>query len=397
MASNVRAVAFIATIGMLLLLGGCGGGGDGGNSLPTGPNVQAVTVGPGPSGSNNANLLFATVTVCSPSTSLCQTIDRVLVDTGSVGLRIMSSALSISLPQTTDTGTGHQLIECGQFASGSTWGPVKLADVRIASEIAQNIPVQIIDSSAPTFPVAASCPGPVINSITGPTGLGANGLLGIGLFREDCGTTCSAGAAPGGYYECLGSTCNSVVAPLLKQVRHPVTEFAVNNNGTIIAMPAIGGNGSSAATGALIFGIGTQGNNALGSSRIQSVDPNLGTFTTSVGSTNFTDGFIDSGSNAIFFSAAFAGISVPLCAGGTGFYCPGTPRSVTATNQTSAGATPITFQIADSNTFFAQPNLAGPAPAGTFDWGLPFFYGRSVYTAIEGQSTPAGFGPYLAY
>jgi hypothetical protein len=32
-----------------------------------------------------------------------------------------------------------------------------------------------------------------------------------------------------------------------------------------------------------------------------------------------------------------------------------------------------------------------------FDWGLPFFFGRTVYTAIEGQSTPAGVGPYFAF
>jgi hypothetical protein len=33
----------------------------------------------------------------------------------------------------------------------------------------------------------------------------------------------------------------------------------------------------------------------------------------------------------------------------------------------------------------------------SFDWGLPFFYGRTVYTAIENQSTPAGVGPYFAF
>ncbi|MDQ1387146.1 MAG: hypothetical protein QOF56_600, partial [Acidobacteriaceae bacterium] len=32
-----------------------------------------------------------------------------------------------------------------------------------------------------------------------------------------------------------------------------------------------------------------------------------------------------------------------------------------------------------------------------FDWGLPFFYGRNVYTAIETKSTPGGTGPYWAY
>jgi hypothetical protein len=32
-----------------------------------------------------------------------------------------------------------------------------------------------------------------------------------------------------------------------------------------------------------------------------------------------------------------------------------------------------------------------------FDWGLPFFYGRSVFTAIEGQAAGSAVGPYYAY
>ena len=30
-------------------------------------------------------------------------------------------------------------------------------------------------------------------------------------------------------------------------------------------------------------------------------------------------------------------------------------------------------------------------------WGLPFFFGRTVFTAIEGQTTPGGVGPYFAF
>ena len=47
----------------------------------------------------------------------------------------------------------------------------------------------------------------------------------------------------------------------------------------------------------------------------------------------------------------------------------------------------------------ALPLLAGPAfvTSKVFAWGLPFFYGRNVYAAIEQQSTPGGKGPYVAY
>jgi hypothetical protein len=51
-----------------------------------------------------------------------------------------------------------------------------------------------------------------------------------------------------------------------------------------------------------------------------------------------------------------------------------------------------------------MPGLSGPIGAlpGNnitiqFDLGMPFFFGRNVFTAIENQTTPGGTGPYFAY
>jgi hypothetical protein len=58
--------------------------------------------------------------------------------------------------------------------------------------------------------------------------------------------------------------------------------------------------------------------------------------------------------------------------------------------------------VQNADTLFSNtsasvfPGLAGPN-ADTFDWGLPFFFGRNVFTAIESRSTPAGSGPYWAF
>jgi hypothetical protein len=69
-------------------------------------------------------------------------------------------------------------------------------------------------------------------------------------------------------------------------------------------------------------------------------------------------------------------------------------------------ASTVNFSITDGDTAlnnntnsWAFSNIGGPGGGSTpsFDWGLPFFYGRSVYTAIEAQNTPAGAGPYIAY
>ncbi len=39
-----------------------------------------------------------------------------------------------------------------------------------------------------------------------------------------------------------------------------------------------------------------------------------------------------------------------------------------------------------------------PLPfANSFDFGLPFFFGRSVYTAIEGRTAGSLQGPYYAW
>ena len=57
-----------------------------------------VDAGPDPQNVPVVNVPFVTITICVPGTQTCQTIDHVAVDTGSSGLRIVSSVLSIPLP-----------------------------------------------------------------------------------------------------------------------------------------------------------------------------------------------------------------------------------------------------------------------------------------------------------
>ncbi|MGB9364088.1 MAG: DUF3443 family protein, partial [Candidatus Sulfotelmatobacter sp.] len=105
---NLRIFLTFAIVPPFALLAACGGGSSSSSSTPpntittTGTNVAPIVVNSGPAASEGfpyANGAFANVTVCVPGTSTCQTIDGVLVDTGSSGLRIISSALSLSLPQ----------------------------------------------------------------------------------------------------------------------------------------------------------------------------------------------------------------------------------------------------------------------------------------------------------
>jgi hypothetical protein len=370
----------------------------GSNGSPTGSNVLPVAVNGGPT--NNAlNQLFATVTICAPGSSNCQTIGGVLVDTGSVGLRLLSSALTLQLPQQT-AANGAPVVECLPFVDGFTWGPVQSADVKMAGETASNIPIQIVglDRFA-TIPSDCSSQGTPEETLND---LNANGVLGVGLFREDCGLGCAltGSSNPGLYYACpTPSSCTITTEPVANQVQNPVSHFAVNNNGVVIQLPAVATGGAASISGTLTFGIGTQVNNALGSAKVFTLD-NRTDFVTVFNNQTYSSSFIDSGSNGIFFLDA-ATTSLPECRNSTGFYCPTVLTALSATQRGVNGTSAVVGFSAGNvdrlnGAFSVMAEATGTNPGG-FDWGLPFFYGRTVFVAIAGQSTPGGTGPYWAY
>ena len=291
-----------------------------------------------------------------------------------------------------------------QFADGFSWGSVKLATVQVAGEQATNIPIQIIgDPNFSTIPQSCQATGVAEDTVAT---FGANGILGVSPFIQDCGPACTvAGSSNAGfYYVCASSGCGLTDQPaavaLAQQVPNPVATFTTDNNGVIVELPAIPSIGANNVSGSLIFGIGTQSNNGLGNAQVFGVDPNYGLFTTYFNGVNYPDSIIDSGSNGIFFTDV---TRTPTCFS-ENFYCPTSTQNLTAQNQGTNGATGnVSFSVANANTLFSSGNaafnnLGGPSfdPAG-FDWGLSFHFGRNVYTAIEGKATPGGTGPYFAY
>lgn len=386
------------------LIASCGGGSAHNNSMPSpiaasGSNVQPIVVNSGPA-SNYANGVFTTLTVCVPSTSTCQDISGILVDTGSYGLRLLSSAgggaLTLSLPK--QTSGSATVGECAPFVSGFTWGSVNSADIKLSGELASNVPVQVID---PTFSaVPADCKNSGVPADDTLQTLGANGILGVGPYAQDCGTACTQSGTnnPGLYYGCAGSTCQVIAESLTQQVQNPVALFPKDNNGVVIELPAVSGSLPS-LSGSMVFGIGTQSNNSVGSVTVFPLNSS-GEFSTTFKGKTYP-AFVDSGSNALFFlDAATTGLTV--CTDNSGFYCPASSTNLSATTLSSGTNANISFTVANADTLFANrgafvfSTLGGPN-AGTFDWGLPFFFGRNVYTAIESRTTPVGSGPFWAY
>ena len=345
------------------------------------------------------NGAFTSVTICTPGTSTCQTIDGILVDTGSSGLRILASAITLSLPQLTLSGAAVN--DCIAFIDGSfLWGPVAEADVKMANEVGSSVPIHVIQNPT-AYSIPASCSNGGTNEDT-LAALGANGILGVGPEPYDCGTACdlhgglSAPPVPA-YYECpSGGTCQPTFVSLAQQTTDPVVLFTTDNNGVVLQFPAASGQEAS-LSGSLIFGIGTQTNNQLPSSATLFRLDQFDNFTTTFNGQALTSSFIDSGSNGLFFPDS----AIAVCGGNASFYCPPSSLSLSAINQGTNGKTSsVNFSVGNADSMSGSdavlPTLAGPNTGG-FDWGLPFFYGRTVYTAIDGQSTPSGVGPYWAY
>jgi hypothetical protein len=386
--------SFLFGVALTVLLG-CGNSGSSGPSGPSGANVLAITVNPSSAAvCTFANGLCTQVTICQPGTATCQTIADVLVDTGSSGLRIFASAVTITLPSS-------NLGECMYFGSGTDWGRVHTVDVVLGGEPAVLVPIHVID---PTFAGQYTPAGQPASNICGvavvdfsPSQAGFNGILGVGLFPFDSGF----------YYTCAPLPCVPVTLPASQQVQNPVGLLPVDNNGVIVALPSVPASGSPSVTGSLILGIGTESNNQPSGVTVLPTDSSgqiVTRFHPRSGVSTQNVGIIDSGSSVIYFSDS--SLSIPLCPGGLSFlYCPSSPLTFSAVNTELSGSPSslVSFQIADPRPLLnvgnaAISNIGGPAFfTGLFDWGLPFFFGRTVYVGLSGKTSVLGAGPFFAY
>jgi hypothetical protein len=366
-----------------------------------GPNVVALTVNGDTCGAGrNAyrNKPCVRVTVCLPGTSTCQVVDDVLLDTGSYGLRLFKEVLPFSLPLV--TSAAGTLAECMNYLDGSyEWGPLATADVVLGGEPVVRVPIQMIDATFSTAPV--SCPSPE----TGAAVAGFNGILGVGLFAEDCGPGCAAAANNGIYFSCTATSCTGTAVPVASQVPNPVTRLPADNNGVIVVLPPVPSAGLASATGWLILGIDTQANNGSAGATAYAANPATGQIRTSFDGALLA-GFLDTGSNGLFFPAPSSGL-FPTCAAPADFwYCPATTSSLTATNSGTSGlpSGQVSFSIGNALSQFGTQHgvlaqVGGSMPAGSgFDFGLPFFYGQQVFIGVEGtRPSRLGSGPYFAY
>ena len=432
------------------------------------PNGQATPLPP--SGATACDgypdEICATITICTPGTtpstvpSSCQTINNLLLDTGSYGLRIFSDLISsnVQLQQIPATN-GGALVNCTQYGDGSSdWGPVKRATVFLAGEPGVPVPVQMINAGFSTIPVdsnnASLCPDADISptqASTNPHASGFNGILGVGLFTQDCGPSCAQFPDIGAYFSCNGTgpnACIGTTVPTGNQVQNPVALLPYDNNGVILTLPSVSvATGALSVTGTLILGIGTQPNNAPKTVTTFPVStaPNnsFGTFTALFNGLSYLS-FIDSGSSIYFFPGPS---TLPQCMDlgccsnpntGQTVACPANPSTSSIVNgcpycplndtcfgsinngvcvagsvlfnqgSTGSPTKATAIEVSNYNNLTNSSNNAFMnigSPSSEFDYGLPFFFGKSIYVGIAPDPnlpkpinpSPLGTGPYWAY
>ena len=433
----------LALFGLCLTLAACGGGGGGGSSgaasggsggggapAPVLNNFTSITIDGGPPAivaqGGAYNEPFVTVTLCAPgSTTNCQTVDHVLLDTGSVGFRVEASVLNASLLSalTNETdASGNPVGECYQYVDGYVFGSVRKADFTLGGGQVAGLAIHVIGDSGPFATAPASCSASAGTFLNTVALFGANGVLGVGVTANDCGALCASSTSQGSasYYDCPSSGCGAVItraatttAPF-EQVPNPVAAFATDNNGVIVSLPAVAAGGAATLSGTLYFGIGTETNNALGSATVIPTSTSNSTHGPGLITVNYkgqslTESYIDSGSSDLFF----VDTSITACTDTnlSGYYCPATPATLALTLSGSNGASVSVSQALNSaqvlltTSYSAIPgtgynpttNKNLNSPSSSFDLGIPFFYGRKVYSAIEGRVAGGVYGPYVAF
>jgi hypothetical protein len=417
---KLTALSMLATVGMMSFAA-CGSGDDNGGApdcpqnsspdnpaIPSGANILPVTISTSPYANAPVNQPLVSVTICVPGSNTCQTIDNLLLDTGSYGLRIFRSLINISLPAVVDPGnSSNTLAECVGYLTGSQWGPLAVADVIMGSEKASSVNIQEVDAGFPTgIPSTSDCHK---GADTDAATAGYNGIIGVGLVSNDCGTGCTDPQATY-YFSCNSGTCSTETVDAAHQTQNPISKMPAGfNNGVALTLPNVDPCGDTGTQGYLALGVGTVANNNTppASVNILKADPTFLTMLTTFQGTQNHNAFIDSGSNTLgIYPSGSVLQDLGNCGGGAnGFFCPTDSPTLSATMQANTGGAQATvpFQIVNSFSLIDSGNnafstLGSYSVNDEFDWGINFFYGRTVYVVIKGSTASGlGTGPLWAF
>lgn len=331
------------------------------------------------------NRLVVSVTVCEPGTARCATIDDVMVDTGSTGLRLEASAVPRWLRLPAHVGPDQRpLAECLHFLHDDAWGPLVQADLHMGGMSIGDLPLQIIADDGGPQPDA--CP----RSSVRPT---SNGTLGVGPHLSDCPGSCDGGSKSPGYFVEEAGTWQAVRGPIdpADRLPNPVSRLPEHSNGVVFDLPLPPEGGAREVAGTLTFGVGTSANNRLDRAAIIPVST-TGRFTTTFRGRVYPDSYIDSGTETYILDNP----ELPRCPGMDWAFCAEPGRWLEATVVGEAGTHHRwPFRVGDYSTarardLGASDGMAVAAEPGStsFVWGAPFFLGKRVAVVLDGMRVP---------
>ncbi len=366
------------------------------------PNIVPVEVSQ--KGSDLANTLFVDVTVCD-ARKQCRTVPNVVVDTGSAGLILSREALHGLELDAVTTSDDRPLHELSGFGSGYMWATVHWARVRIGGiETTEAIPIELFDRPSPGERLPAGYGRDMRDARR--TG---NGILGISAERYSEGGYAVV-AGPGD--EPADSGWHPVKVEESRQVANPIIHFPEPyNTGSVISLPEVDASkGQKTVQGWLGFGLGepTAMLFAKGRPVITHELDASGRLPFRLGERPI-DVKLDSGASVLYLDLDFLGL--PRHKDQTNFYDPAALTRVDLSVMSGGHEIKLarTLQIGAADNmdkieqgYAVLPMLAmwqggdvallGDPERSMF--GLPFFYGRSVATGLEGAVNP--FAPPVA-
>ncbi|MDD3265597.1 MAG: DUF3443 family protein [Burkholderiales bacterium] len=246
----------LSTLGMSIFTA-CSSG-----TTTSNPPVQIpISIGAGLNG-DGINTMYVSITLCTNSAGTnCQTIDNIILDTGSFGLKINKSALpeSFVLQMPRVTTTDDQMVyACNTFGSGYVFAEEHYGILKLANTMTNNVIVQIIENS-PSAEIPDDCiaKGPFDDFAN----FGANGIIGVNpaigldnssilLYKKDIN----------GNYVALSSG-ESAIVPMLN--KNPLPNLSSNNNGFVISIPPVTQNTNTNVSGTMILGVNTSSMNQV--------------------------------------------------------------------------------------------------------------------------------------
>lgn len=390
----LSSILFLATV--MLALSGCGTGTH--TAAITSYSSVPITV---KTPLSSFNRMTVSVNVCVPNTSQCVTIDNVMIDTGSTGLRLQEAALIAAhaplLPVKYYT-PGKALAECLRFASGNAWGLERTADVTIGNAHASSLPIQVISTGSALQP--STCP-----SVTGAAT--ANGTLGIGVLNTDCWSTCKYpvdighGVLHWQFYSCGAKLCDPIseAVSTANQLPNPVTQLDGGKyNGIVIDLPSIPGGQADQVSGTLTFGANLDSDSRM-------IDPDIVPLNADTTLTTTYNGTVWDGKT--IFDSGTPALQIPTdefatCSPSSTRFCVDPAVSRTATISGTDGVPhTVNFMVGMyptsgvSSVAASYGNKTNPGVT----WGAPFFFGRRVAVVLSGQAMPGTSltGPLYAW